>query len=294
MQLLKGCIYFLSLITPLVASAQIMFVCKDSTGLYSTPSFDQKPILYIHWADSLQIIKKSKIPSINPSKEVANRKDLFSNWTQVRTTFGIEGWLPFNEMQKKLLPPPLKILNVNEGDIYQDELYPIGWSKNGFACIIEGYIDGAVDGLTVRYQVHHFDTIKKESIEDYTSYQDPVETMWKQRGFDIQHSLNRNKIIPLTQAIELNRSIILVNNKDTLHMFWDFSKSPIEVIASAGGITKTIHIIQEPIQRILVLGWLSNPLNPQQIVVVLAYIMDSSGHYIEVVPIDLKQFGKKK
>jgi len=294
MQFLKRGFFFLCLITHLVASAQIMFVCKDSTGLYPYPSFNQTPFQYVRWADSLQIIKKSKIPSINPNTVVANRKDLFSNWTQVRTTSGIKGWLPFNEMKKKLLRPPFKILNVNAGDIYQDELYPIGWSKNAFACIIEGYIDGAVDGLTVRYQVHHFDTIPLESILDYTSYQDPVECMWIQKGFDIQHSLVRNKIIPLTQAIELNRSKILVNNKDTLHMFWDFSKSPIEVIASASGITKTIHTIQEPIQRIMVLGWLSNPLNPRQIVVVLAYITDSSGHYIEVVPIDLKQFGTKK
>ncbi len=288
---MKFLITFLLSIFSLPVFSQVMYVAKDSISLSRKCGYS--PTAYIYYGDTVKILKRTKKQAIDTSGSYMNRMDRFSTWTRIQTQGRRLGWVVHNQLKKRLIPPPAKIIGLNQGDVYQDEIYPIGWSKNAFAYMIEGYIDGAVDGLTVRHYVRNFSGKYTDSLVDYTSYIDPIDAMWKQQSFAIQNSLERNKIVPLTTSVEAKTLPVMANKTDTVHLYWDMSKYPVIIQASIGGVEKDVLTVKSSVSRITILGWLVNPLDKNKLVVIVAFITESTAHYVDVVMVDVKRFKKK-
>lgn len=280
---------FITLI-PICLFSQVKYVAQDSIPICTRVGGECIASRYAYYGDTVEILKRTKEPVILTDDSNTKREDRFSTWTQIRTKDERVGWVVDNQLKQYLVPPPAKIIGLNQGDVHQDEIYPIGWSKNAFAYIIEGYIDGAVDGLTVRYYIKNFNGNYLDSVEDYTSYEEPIEAMWKQQAFNIQNSLLRNKIVPLTNAVKPDSTPILVNKNDTLHLYWDMKNFPIIIKGNINGVEKDLLTIESGIYRIMILGTLKNPFDKNKLAVIVAFIMDATAHYVDVIMVDLKKF----
>jgi len=272
-------------------NGQNFYCTKDSVPIYSTRDVQSKVVGWINKNDTVLSFKETKYRgSITwPEKHLT---EIFL-WGQVKTMNRVEGWVHSSWFVQKLYSPPT--FNLWNFDSYDnaDHIYHIGWSKDGkyYAYIVSGYIDGGVDGLTVRfYVINTTNNKKEEELEAYTSYDTPIDDAWKDDYSSIQSALNDFGIIQDTNHIQMNPIPIKTSKGVPISISFELSDTLNLVNASYLNSNNQIANIHQYIASIYCIGWMKSPYDENKFIVYTSANIGSSEYYGEAFAVDLNNF----
>lgn len=193
--------------------------------------------------------------------------------------------------QKFYAQPHYNIWNIDSVE-NADEVYHLGWSKNGkyYAYMVSGYIDGGMDGLTVRFYVLNTSNNKIEKkLITFASYETPIADAWKSDYGSIQAALCVYGIKQDTNRIELQNIPVTTIKGDTMSVKFEMSDTLTQIYVSYLVSNTNIAAFDGYIASIYCIGWLKCPYDKNKYMVYTTSNRGSSEYYVQAFAIDRRK-----
>lgn len=216
-------------------------------------------------------------------------------WAQIETSSGVKGWVASHFFVSNIYSQPT--FNLWNFDTYDnaDHVYNLGWSKDGkyYAYIVSGYIDGGLDGLTVRFYVINTSNNQIENeVVSYTSYDKPIDDAWKNDYCAIQSALYRHGIIQDTNVINMNPMPLKDSKGIPVSINFEVTDTVTRVNASYLIANTEIAAINQYRASIYCIGWMKCPYDKNKYIVYTTSNIGPSEYYVQAFAVDLKMFKK--
>lgn len=283
---MKGILFILFLVGSL--SAQKMYCTEDSVPVYAEKSVYSKVLCRLYKDTPVKSFKNTEeFDYIDHGK--GELHETFY-WCEVTTKDNIKGWTLSHPFVPHLYKMPEQKLQINGLPKGYDEVYPIGWSKDGlyYAYLAVGYIDGATDGLTVRgYIINTKTNYTEYQIISFTGYDTPIKDAWEHRYSWIQQWLTYYKIIPVKNPGKLNSTPVTTSKGLELPLNFEINDTATFVYVKYGSETQltTFYGYHETVD---VLGWIPCPYNRNIFIVFTSSNTGSSSNYLLAFAIDVR------